>query len=397
MLSKNNPGTLLMIGCAALGVLIVLLFVFSKTADPKKAHSAASKRPSLGQTSGSADQQHSKSITPADQMAPSAPNLDESVTASDIEKTKNPLGATNQASPMLSRAPTAGANPDGVLLPQGNAAAGSRSGKQQLGDIPPFQQPPINPRPSWTPQPYDGQPYSGSTQATTAAMNQEALRASKEEVTKASMVFTQRRQQPVTHAAAGPAITNFGLEPGFHVAVRLEASASTAVQTPVTAVVEYNYQRNGQILIPAGSRAIGKIVAADDAGIMSISFSSIELSDEYSVPISAVAVDTNLQPVKGIVNGRNRAKAMVVSTLTGIGQAAAMLVGNNNMNGAYSQTDMIRERVAQNAGNAGDMQIMRLAANEHIVVTVSAGTELYMVFTKPAPVSSEAAAAPAHQ
>jgi hypothetical protein len=75
-----------------------------------------------------------------------------------------------------------------------------------------------------------------------------------------------------------------------------------------------------------------------------------------------------------------------VGTLSGIGSAAAMLVGqsSSSMSAAYSQNDVIRDRLAQNAGSMGDSQVNRLIANEHIVVTVPAGTELYMVFTKAA-------------
>jgi alanine dehydrogenase len=154
----------------------------------------------------------------------------------------------------------------------------------------------------------------------------------------------------------------------------------------VTAVVEYNYQRNGEILIPAGSRAIGKIDGADRNGNVSISFSTIDLPDGSPVPISTVAVDSNLRTIKGVVTGSNRGKGIIVGTLSGIGSAAAMLVGqsSSSMSAAYSQNDVIRDRLAQNAGSMGDSQVNRLIANEHIVVTVPAGTELYMVFTKAA-------------
>jgi len=177
--------------------------------------------------------------------------------------------------------------------------------------------------------------------------------------------------------------TNFGLEPRFHVAARLEASAITSVAAPVTAVIEYNYERDGQIVLPAGSRAIGRINSADAHGNMGISFESIELPNGSSVPISAVAVDTNLRSLKGRVTGSSRGKSMFVATLSGIGQTTAMMLGNNTST-ALSGQDMMRSQLSQNMGNTADTQIAKMISNERIVVTLAAGTEFYMVLTKPA-------------
>jgi type IV secretory pathway VirB10-like protein len=211
------------------------------------------------------------------------------------------------------------------------------------------------------------------------------LRAWNEQVTKPRIVFARKSVSAVVDAAQtlGPAITNFGLEPGFHVAARLEASATTAVAAPVTAVIEYNYERNGQIVLPAGSRAIGRINSADPHGNMAIAFESILLPNGSAVPISAVAVDTNLRVLKGQVTGSSRGKAMLVATLSGIGQTTAMMLGNNS-SAALSGQDMIRSQLSQNMGNTADTQIAKMISNERIVVTLAAGTEFYLVFTKAA-------------
>jgi hypothetical protein len=66
-----------------------------------------------------------------------------------------------------------------------------------------------------------------------------------------------------------------------------------------------------------------------------------------------------------------------------LGEAGAMLVGQGSVNGAYSESDMMRERAAENIGNAGDAQVMSLMTTQHIVVSVPAGTEIYLVFMKP--------------
>ena len=148
-------------------------------------------------------------------------------------------------------------------------------------------------------------------------------------------------------------------------------------------MIEYNYERNGQIILPAGSRAIGRINSADAHGNMAITFDSVDLPNGSTVPISAVAVDTNLRSLKGQVTGSSRGKAMLVATLSGIGQTTAMMLGNNTST-ALSGQDMMRAQLSQNMGNTADTQIAKMISNERIVVTLAAGTELYMVFTKAA-------------
>jgi 3-hydroxyisobutyrate dehydrogenase-like beta-hydroxyacid dehydrogenase len=60
-----------------------------------------------------------------------------------------------------------------------------------------------------------------------------------------------------------------------------------------------------------------------------------------------------------------------------------MMLGNNTSS-ALSGQDMMRSQLSQNMGNTADTQIAKLISNERIVVTLAAGTELYMVFTKAA-------------
>jgi hypothetical protein len=251
--------------------------------------------------------------------------------------------------------------------------------QKTIGSIAPFQPPAYN----GASAPVQPSSVPGAVGYQSGASYSEATRAWNDEVTKTRIVFS-RKSAPVAADATqylGPAITNFGLEPGFHVAARLEASATTSVAAPVTAVIEYNYERNGQIVLPAGSRAIGRINSADAHGNMAITFDSVDLPNGSTVPISAVAVDTNLRSLKGQVTGSSRGKAMLVATLSGIGQTTAMMLGNNTST-ALSGQDMMRSQLSQNMGNTADTQIAKMISNERIVVTLAAGTELYMVFTK---------------
>jgi hypothetical protein len=54
----------------------------------------------------------------------------------------------------------------------------------------------------------------------------------------------------------------------------------------------------------------------------------------------------------------------------------------NNVNGAYSESDMIRERAADNLGMATDSQLMQLNGGTHISVSVPANTKIYVVWTQ---------------
>jgi len=58
-------------------------------------------------------------------------------------------------------------------------------------------------------------------------------------------------------------VISLGLPTGTRLRARLESAVSTAVRTPVLAVIEYNYERAGEIIVPAGAKAIGHIQQAD--------------------------------------------------------------------------------------------------------------------------------------
>jgi len=75
------------------------------------------------------------------------------------------------------------------------------------------------------------------------------------------------------------------------------------------------------------------------------------------------------------------AKNFLVRAVSGIGSVLAEVAGNNS-SAAFSEDDMLRERLAENIGNAGDSEVMNLNANSRVVVSVPADTKIYVVFTK---------------
>jgi hypothetical protein len=199
---------------------------------------------------------------------------------------------------------------------------------------------------------------------------------------KSSLIYVRNvsvgANAPQTRNSAVPGV-ELGLATGTRLRARLESSASTAVRTPVLAVIEYNYEQNGEIVVPAGAKAVGHIRDANRSGYVDIEFDSLLLPDGDSVAIEAAATDLSLRPLKGKVEGKNTGKNVFVRSLSGIGQAGSLLVGQGSLNQPLSESDLMRERVSSNIGEAGDEAISRLAATQHIVVTVSAGIPIYVV------------------
>jgi len=253
--------------------------------------------------------------------------------------------------------------------PAGTTVAG---GAGTLGSIPPFgdQQP-------WQAPPY--QPGSGAGGETP-----DLGKAEREAMEKSSLIYV-RNVSANSGSAQVREINDpapelgLGLATGTRLRARLESAASTAVRTPVMAVIEYNYERDGEIIVPAGAKAVGHIRNGDRSGYVDIQFDSLLMADGAVVPIEAAATGLDLRPLKGKVEGKNSGKNVLVRSLSGIGQAGAMLVGQGSLNQPLNESDLIRERVGSNIGEAGDAEVSRLAVTQHIVVTISADTPIYVV------------------
>ncbi len=352
----GNLATMLIV-LGAIAVLGIGMVAFLSTKGTlKRRLPAQASKPNLGQSQTAGP---GGNLLPNNEVKPTPNGAPEpgTVDATDIERTKSP------ENPQTSQ--------EGVGA---NASLNPRT----LGEVGKFNEPNTAPNAQsrWAPPPY-GSYSSGDQQAGKKAVD--ALDAP-------SLVFTAHEQSALRsgNMNAVPSPDNLGLVPGYHVAARLESMATTAVHAPVVAVIEYNYERDGEIIIPAGTRAVGKITQADPSGLVNIEFSSLDYPDGSTVPIAAVAADMNLQAVKGKVTGRQRGKNMLVRSLSGIGETAAMIVGAPSVNSSFSENDLLRMQVANNIGNAGDEQIMQMLTLEHIVVSVPAGTEIYIVFEKSA-------------
>jgi type F conjugative transfer system protein TrbI len=252
-----------------------------------------------------------------------------------------------------------------------------------LGDVKPFD------GSQWQPAPYQpgAQPAPTGGEVSTAG-DATQIRSEHDALDKASLVFVRNNASSAANQrpqdVAAPIELGVGLAPGTRLRARLESAVNTAVRTPVVAVVEYNYEQNGEIVIPAGAKAFGHLESADRSGYVGIRFDSLLMPDGSTVALEAAATDLQLRPLRGKVEGKHTGKNVLVRSVTGIGEVAAALVGRGSANQPLSESDLLRERVANNIGQAGDQTVANLALTERVVVSVPGDTEIYVVLQKAA-------------
>jgi len=249
--------------------------------------------------------------------------------------------------------------------------AGKPAVASSLGNVPSF----ADTQQKWE----DPAPYGGTPAAVTPQTQQNSLK-------EPSLIFVRSvAQSPVLTASKINADEDgtplLELTPGTRIQAKLETQISSAVLAPVVAVVEYTYAIGDRIIVPAGARVYGQLQQADRSGLVSVKFDEIELLDGGREKIDAVGTGLDLGPIKGNVSGKNTGRNLLVRAASGVGSLLAEVAGNNT-SGAFSEGDMLRERLAQNIGTAGDSEVMGLNANSRVVVSVPADTKIYVVFTK---------------
>jgi hypothetical protein len=214
-------------------------------------------------------------------------------------------------------------------------------------------------------------------------------------VTKASLVFV-RSTTGAHDAAVSSAITQqailsqpsdfTALPAGARLVARLQTPVSSAVKAPVVAAIEYNYERDGEIVIPAGTKAFGELEQANEQGTVSIRFNSIQMPDQGVQRIDGRAMSLRYEPLRGNVTGRNSGRRFLVRAMTGVGTIAAATVGvrtGTGLSEPITNNVLLRERVANNIAIGGEQQLAELANHQNIIVTVPGNTRFYIVLAKP--------------
>ena len=253
---------------------------------------------------------------------------------------------------------------------------------RNVGSVPPFES-----VETWQPAPYRPASQSAAARDENAVSVGDEVKNEHDEWDKASLVFVRNNPSlasPEQRETSALIEWTVSLPPGTRLRARLEAAVNTAVPTPVVAVIEYSYEQGNEIVIPAGAKAFGHLETADRSGYIGVRFDSLLMPDGSWVNLEATATDLQLRPLRGIVEGKHSGKNIFLRSAAGVGEIAATLVGRGSLNQPLNESDLLRERVTNNIGQASDQAVSNLAITERIVVSVPASTEMYVVLQKPA-------------
>jgi hypothetical protein len=355
-LGRDRSRSLFLLAGAAVALLLLFLGVFSSNTARKSREGRRPGTPDLGRrvTPGQQAGGQRGSVTPLLNAQTGGPDSqgNQSVTPEDVGRTARPTR------------PSAEVPPRSVARPP----AASGTGPYALGKIDFTDTAPREPAPEPAPS---------------------SSRSERDDLRKASLVFvrTVSSNAPASGAKAASAALEevpflVDLPAGTRLVARLESVVNSAIKTPVVAAIEYNYERDGQIVVPAGAKAIGSLQQADRSGYVAIRFDTIEMPDGTSERIDAGAMSLAYGPLKGVVSGKRTGTNFLVRTFTGLGQAATYLVGSGGLSAPLSESAFLRDRIATNIGIAGDQELNSLAFNQNIVVTVPGNTRFYLVVEK---------------
>lgn len=350
-LGRDHSRSLFLLAGAIIAVLLLFLAVFSSPMRTRKSvHMRPAGSPNLGQKLGPEQQPNASAGSPTPLLSAQVDSPDTAgssgVTAEDVDRTARPVPQTvnGQQHPPQIHAPT-------------------QAGPYALGQI----------------------DFSNPMPGRTGPETPSATRAETDDLRKSSLVFVRSPQNvpagPETRATAAPVDERpaLALPVGTRIIARLESEVTTAVKDPVVATIEYNYEQSGEIIVPAGAKAIGAIQQADRSGNMQIRFTSLQMPDGSTEKMEASAMSLTYGPLKGTVSGKKTGTNFLVRTFTGLGQAATYLVGSGGLSAPLSESAFLRDRIATNIGIAGDQELNNLTFNQNIVVTLSGNTRFYIV------------------
>lgn len=352
-LGRDRSRSLFLLAGAAIAVLLLFLGVFSSSNTKKITNRRPPGTPDLGRrvTAGQQRSGQTGSVTPLLNAQAGQPDAstNQDVTPEEVGRTARP----GQSAPVSQSA--ANVNP-------------SNEGPYALGRIN-FSD--TAPRPEANPP----APLSAQTAS--------------DDLRKPSLVFVRSVQSNAASSSLRPALAaveqspmRLNLPTGTRLVARLQAVVSSAVKTPVVAAVEYNYERDGEIVVPAGAQVLGSLQQADRSGYVGIRFDTIQMPDGSTEKIDATAMSLTFGPLKGVVSGKRTGTNFLIRAFTGIGQAASYVVGSNGLNAPLSQGALLRDQIATNIGIAGDQQLNSLAFNQNVVVSVPGNTRFYVVIEK---------------
>ena len=350
-LGRDHSRSLFLLAGAAIAVLLVFLMVFSSPNRQVKTNARPRGTPDLGQRSTPGQQLSGQtgSTTPLlnAQVGQSDAGGTKQITATDVNNTARPVQPSPSNSPKPSK-PVVSDTESRYAL-----------GNIDVSDIAARQRP--NQIDSTTKQESD-------------------------DLRKPSLVFVRSAQNAspngnsrIIGAVADETSNRLELPAGTRLVARLQSVVTSAVKAPVVAAIEYNYERDGEIVVPAGAKALGTLQQADRSGNVGIRFSSIQMPDGTTEKIDATSMSLSYGPLKGTVSGKKTGTNFLVRAFTGLGEAATYVVGSGGLSTPLSESAFLRDRIATNIGIAGDQELNDLTFNQNIVVSIPGNTRFYVV------------------
>ena len=363
-LGRDRSRSLFLLAGAAIAVLLLFLGVFSSSNTTRK--STVGRRPGtpdLGRKVNPGQQATGQtgSVTPllnAVAEQPQAPG-GQGVTPEEVGRTARPTQSLLAAQPKPAIAPSVPRNAGPYAL-----------GKIDFSDVAPNERVPR---------------VAGSSG-----------QSASDDLRKPSLVFVRSVQSNGASSSTKPGLAaveqtpiRLNLSAGTRLVARLQSVVNSAIKPPVVAAIEYNYEKNGEIVVPAGALVLGSLQQADRSGYVAIRFDTIQMPDGSTEKIDATAMSLSFGPLKGVVSGKQSGTNFLVRIFTGLGRAATYLVGSNGINGPLSGSAFLRDRIATNIGAAGDQELNNLTFHQNLVVTVPGNTRFYIVVEKGTTVHEE--------
>jgi hypothetical protein len=407
-LAKDRTRSLALLIGGTVGAVLLFMGVFSTPTPPSAQQASGRAVPNLGR--GTAPGQPTAaqgSVTPllnAD-IGPNNSNPDQ-VSAADIQATsRRPSpddinhSAENRANARIPR----------VASPPANSAGGGSFSNQGPDPLAVYR---LNNNAGLPTYSYGAPSAPGSELSRTYGYGAAGLptenRPDVAAPAKSSMVFVRSSESAAATAATRPAaMSPFQgpplLPPGTRLVARLESAATTALKTPVVASIEYNYERDGMIVVPAGTRVFGDLQQASSEGYLNVQFHTFRMPNGREETIEATAVSLDQKPLKGEVSGKNTGKKLLSRTMSGVGTVAAYVVGAGGagLTRTITGETLLRDRLASNVALAGEQELTNAAYSQNINVTVPANTRFYIVLQKQAvpttALTSRPVAVPARQ
>jgi len=382
----------LILGATTIGCLFLFFGLFTTTSDSSKKERKT--QPSLGRPEGTATaaEAANRSVVPQLNVTQQPNEETGELTEKDLlgtmrnrgtpapaENTPRPVAtAKQQPSRAAPKPPLSSVDFEDPALAEAYRRQGLTPPPQRTTDVTDWNaaiaeyQAKQNPKPA-TPGPTTSAPVSNPS---------EALR-------KSSFAYVRASVPTVTGSGGGlmptiqPRKPTALLAQGTKLVARLQYAVSSAAKVPVVAVIEYNYEQNGELVIPAGTKAYGTLSQATPQGWVNIRFDALEYPGGEQEKINGSALSMEQGVLQGLVNGKNTGKKFLTRALTGIGTIAAFAVGGRGLGGQLDNSVLLRERLSSNVAMAGEQELAMLAFQQNIVVTVPANTRFYIVLNEP--------------